>query len=288
MDSEIHPPKRTKLFDPGYDEPVTLYRNGRREHYVNGVLSVVVTPDGREGRFDSDGNLYYMITQDGIQMWFKNDLHHRDDGPAIITPEGDLGWFQYGKLHREDGPAFISKTGARIWLRNNRRHREDGPAVENVKGSPDEWWIDGVRQFVFQHPVASAGEIINNYYETIEQLIRDGNIHLVPELYKTDDANPFFPNSGLFAIGFRNSLACKAFDALKSALQLDRHSDEQRTLYYICDEIANSKVDYNYQSGELTWRDARTNQLHRRNGQPAVIRSDGSRERWVYGTRITH
>lgn len=57
-----------------------------------------------------DDVVYIKYQNTGNQIWFKNGLCHRDDGPAIIwsipsSQEGRKEWYQFGKLHREDGPA---------------------------------------------------------------------------------------------------------------------------------------------------------------------------------------
>lgn len=51
--------------------------------------------------------------------WYRDDVLHRDDGPAIEYKNGDGEWYQNGKRHREDGPAMD---------------------ISNHK----EWWINGV------------------------------------------------------------------------------------------------------------------------------------------------
>jgi hypothetical protein len=46
-----------------------------------------------------------------IEEWFKNNLHHREDGPALICKRNDFvlfsEWYQNGKIHHENGPALI-------------------------------------------------------------------------------------------------------------------------------------------------------------------------------------
>jgi hypothetical protein len=61
------------------------------------------------------------------KIWYRDDLWHREDGPAIEWGNGSLGWFQNGEYHREDGPAFIgsSSYGTKIeswWYRGERIH----------------------------------------------------------------------------------------------------------------------------------------------------------------------
>jgi len=47
------------------------------------------------------------IFRNGKEEWYINGLLHREDGPAIKNPNGDEFWYRHGVLHREDGPAVI-------------------------------------------------------------------------------------------------------------------------------------------------------------------------------------
>lgn len=77
----------------------------------------------------------------GDKCWYKNNLLHREDGPANIGEDGYESWYFEGKRHREDGPAQIFSNGTKIWYKKNNYHREDGPAVIYPNGEK-EWWID--------------------------------------------------------------------------------------------------------------------------------------------------
>lgn len=58
------------------------------------------------------------------------------DTPGIKT------WYKDDMLHREDGPAVELADGFKMWYKNGLRHREDGPAAEWPDGT-QEWYIDG-------------------------------------------------------------------------------------------------------------------------------------------------
>jgi hypothetical protein len=45
-------------------------------------------------------------------------------------------------LHREDGPALELSNGYKSWFINGKRHRADGPAIEWTNGDK-EWFLDG-------------------------------------------------------------------------------------------------------------------------------------------------
>lgn len=45
------------------------------------------------------------VCEDGSVIWYKNDVWHREDGPAFESGSFRM-WYKNGKLHREDGPAY--------------------------------------------------------------------------------------------------------------------------------------------------------------------------------------
>ena len=54
----------------------------------------------------------------GNKTWYKDDLLHREGGPAIERVDGSKYWFKNGKLHREDGPAAERADGLMCWYFN--------------------------------------------------------------------------------------------------------------------------------------------------------------------------
>lgn len=87
----------------------------------------------KNGRYEDDNGR--------IVTWYKNDLIHRDDGPAIETvvlnenndPVGTTAhWYKEGKLHREGAPAFTSSRGDEAWYQEGKLHRTDGPATKDI------------------------------------------------------------------------------------------------------------------------------------------------------------
>ena len=52
---------------------------------------------------------------DGARRWYKDDLLHREGGPAVEEPDGTRRWYKDGRLHREDGPAIERADGTREW-----------------------------------------------------------------------------------------------------------------------------------------------------------------------------
>jgi hypothetical protein len=83
------------------------------------------------------------IESDEIVIWYKNDVAHREDGPAVKFPnDGYKAWHFNGELHRVGGPAVIHANGDKDWYFHGIQHREDGPAFEASNGYR-EWWING-------------------------------------------------------------------------------------------------------------------------------------------------
>jgi hypothetical protein len=56
----------------------------------------------------------------GTKRWYKNDLRHKEDGPAVIYPDGAKFWYFEDKIHRTDGPAIIHSDGHKEWHLNGK------------------------------------------------------------------------------------------------------------------------------------------------------------------------
>jgi hypothetical protein len=56
------------------------------------------------------------------QVWRRDGLIHREDGPAMIWDDGMQAWYRNDLLHREDGPAVIYPGGTCTWWFNGRCH----------------------------------------------------------------------------------------------------------------------------------------------------------------------
>lgn len=70
----------------------------------------------------------HKIDSDGIEFWYKNNLIHKDNGPAIIWPEGNEQWHKNGKRRRTNGPVMIYPNGKEEWRKSKRKRRTDAPA----------------------------------------------------------------------------------------------------------------------------------------------------------------
>jgi len=74
--------------------------------------------------------------------YYKNDILHREDGPAIIYKSNTKSWYINGKKHRIGAPAIEWSNGDKEWLINDEFHREDGPAIEYATGHKEWWYYD--------------------------------------------------------------------------------------------------------------------------------------------------
>ena len=83
-----------------------------------------------------------IVDRYGTEIYYKDDLFHREDGPAVIFIDGTVEYYIKDKLHREDGPAVIYPTGVIEYYIEDMKHREDGPAVIYPNGSLD-YYIEG-------------------------------------------------------------------------------------------------------------------------------------------------
>jgi hypothetical protein len=60
------------------------------------------------------------IGYNNTEEWFKDDLRHREDGPAITFNDGAEMWYRNDQCHREDGPAMIGPDGRKRWILENK------------------------------------------------------------------------------------------------------------------------------------------------------------------------
>ena len=55
------------------------------------------------------------VEENGEIRWYKNDILHRTDGPAIEYPDGSQAWFSNGVRHRSGEPAYVGADGSEEW-----------------------------------------------------------------------------------------------------------------------------------------------------------------------------
>lgn len=68
--------------------------------------------------YHEDGSVTY---HDGMRVWYRGGIIHRDDGPALTTRFGKKYWYRDGRYHRDDGPAITDdRNGAKYWYRDGK------------------------------------------------------------------------------------------------------------------------------------------------------------------------
>ena len=123
------------------DGPAVIWPDGNLEWWGNGKTIRGFRPDFYVSFVETE------TKKKGVAYWIRDDLPHREGGPAYVRLEeegGGMEWFIDGKLHREGGPAIIYKNGITQWWLNGEFHREDGPALIYPNGD-EEWWVNGKR-----------------------------------------------------------------------------------------------------------------------------------------------
>jgi hypothetical protein len=58
------------------------------------------------------------IYSNGDNIFYKNGVLHRTDGPALEMVNKYKKWFKNGQLHRTDGPEIEYPNGEKWWYKN--------------------------------------------------------------------------------------------------------------------------------------------------------------------------
>jgi hypothetical protein len=107
-------------------------------------------------RMDKEGNIFYFD---------ENFCYHNDNGPGIIWKDGDKDYYRHDMWHREDGPAVDHKD-EKIWYKNNVCTRLDGPAI--IKGDKEVYMINDVemsKQEFFEKKIMAQNDSEENFME---------------------------------------------------------------------------------------------------------------------------
>lgn len=96
-------------------------------YYVIGTYPDLITLNGKEIKWDSSSknNLYasgLLHKEDGpayidkfIEVWYIDDKHHRDNGPAVCRSNGELAWWKHGVRLSVDKERLLN-----IWYKNQK------------------------------------------------------------------------------------------------------------------------------------------------------------------------
>lgn len=87
-------------------------------------------------------------------LYFKDDMLHRENGPAMTSHNGTKTWYKNGKKHRVGAPASIWNNGNIEWFFEGMRHCETGPA-RIYPGRLEEYYLMDVQypKEDFEHSV---------------------------------------------------------------------------------------------------------------------------------------
>lgn len=77
-------------------------------------------------------------------FYYKDDVLHRETGPAAIYHNGTKTWYKEGKKHRVGAPAHIWNNGNIEWFFEGMRHCETGPALI-YPGRKEEYYLMDVQ-----------------------------------------------------------------------------------------------------------------------------------------------
>ena len=117
------------------------------------------------------------------QIWKKNNIIHKDNGPAKIYYNEDETidreiWYYNGIIHRIDGPAkiYYHENGivdTEIWFKNGKRYRENGPIHINY----DEYGNILLESWYGELKYRNDGPIYISYYYPDNNIINNENIY---------------------------------------------------------------------------------------------------------------
>jgi hypothetical protein len=161
-----------------------------------------------------------VVDDQGTVLWYKDNLCHRDDSPAVEKANGDKLWYRHGKLHREDGPAVEYSDGSKMWLRNETLHRTDGPAIIRADGH-QEWWINGknVSQQEAEQKESSAVTLIDYIEEApvLDKHIPEPKVNMMQKPEVCVVYNHFSLDAMLAAAIYKSNTAnCVVYSSIKS------------------------------------------------------------------------
>lgn len=205
------------------------YPDGRinsKQWYINGsfaigLCKITYYPHGTVMNFiikhDDNIMIIYRYSPDSILYSItyinKEELIHRDDGPAVIEYHDDgetikrEEYYKNDKLHREDGPALIEWRLNKViryveFYYNGKLHNLNGPARlvydDNSNLSSESWYENGINH-------RDGGKASNRYY--------DKNGNLQKEIYKVN--GPFRNNEPYLITYYENgNIEHKAYNEI--------------------------------------------------------------------------
>lgn len=257
------------------DEGVIAFKNP--EEYIDAWFQ------DDEGRFwiEVEREVYSPESESGTHMETEQFMVHSEHEPALIWPDGSIEWLYEGKAHREDGPAVEDENGWQYWYKHGQLHRDgDQPAlITNIVDNGElvfhhEWYKDGQR-----HRENGPAEIFyDEYGEELSRAYWINGVFQGAETMEDQSIEKLTPEQALqeklnavFAIGTDGKqvqIACN-----QMAFEQDVFQDDDGFWYINGRDYARGHPDAASLDGDLL--------IHRDDGFPAVVYSDGHQE-WLH------
>ncbi len=113
-------------------------------HDKNKIIPETIRYNKKIYDYNPIDDTYYEVKYNGTKIWYKGNLVHRDELPAMICVDGTKKWYQYGQYERgNDLPSIESGNGRKIWYLDGKIGRiGDKPAVIEPDGE-QRWYKDG-------------------------------------------------------------------------------------------------------------------------------------------------
>jgi hypothetical protein len=122
-----------------------------------------ILPNGKpHSNYDQPG----IVNQNGLKIWYRYGLCHRDDDKPGVTHPEYQSWYSYGCLHRDgDMPAVIYSSGNRSWYKNGYLHRDNDLPASIINNSKH-WYVNGIRHRDNDLPAIEYGDLdISEWYK---------------------------------------------------------------------------------------------------------------------------
>lgn len=154
----------------------------------NKIISETIRNNKKVYDYNPTDDTYYEILEDRAKIWYKGNLIHRNELPAMICADGTKKWYQYGQYERgndlpsieggngrkiwylngkidriDDKPAVIEPDGEKRWYKDGKYHRDKGPAV--IKQDGTMMWYHNGKLHRDKMPAIVRPNIVYKWYE---------------------------------------------------------------------------------------------------------------------------
>jgi len=276
------------------DGPAVEKTNGHKEYWIEGVH--LTEEEFNEEQFPILEQP--QIDEFGTEIWRNKDgKYHRDDDlPAMTYKNGTKYWYKHGKLHRLNGPAAEYTNGTKMYHIEGTELTEDEfneskdweqfePEDDGSNLTQDEFdiYLDGLSK-----------DELDEYYNKKREPVDE------PVLFETDDLGTkiwrnemgqLHREDGPAAIGknghgtyYLNGTALTPEDYCK----IPRIDEQGNKRWFNKDGKLHRDDDLPAVEMENGYKAWYQNGERHRNGEPAVIYSDGTYKWYIDGKHLEH